>query len=54
MHLDKLKKEAKVWQETGGTHVAGLVYEDNFIAMEDVSRHVAVDKVIGAGALEKL
>ena len=48
----KLKKEAKVWQETGGTHVAGLVYEDNFIAIEDVSRHVAVDKVIGAGALK--
>ncbi len=48
----KLKKEAKVWQETGGTHVAGIVYEDNFIAIEDVSRHVAVDKVIGAGALK--
>ena len=48
----KLKKQAKVWQETGGTHVAGLVYEDNFIAIEDVSRHVAVDKVIGAGALK--
>ena len=48
----KLKKEAKVWQETGGTHVAGLVYEDEFVAMEDVSRHVAVDKVIGAGALK--
>jgi FdhD protein len=48
----KLKKAAKVWQETGGTHVAGLVYEDEFIVMEDVSRHVAVDKVIGAGALK--
>lgn len=50
--FDKLKKAAKVWQETGGTHVAGLVYKDDFIAMEDVSRHVAVDKVIGAAALE--
>ncbi len=48
----KLKNEAKVWRETGGTHIAGLVYEDNFIAIEDVSRHVAVDKVIGAGALK--
>jgi FdhD protein len=47
-----LKDEAKVWQKTGGTHVAGLVNGDNFIAIEDVSRHVAVDKVIGAGALE--
>ena len=48
----KLKKEAKVWEATGGTHIAGLVYEDNFIAIEDVSRHVAVDKVIGAGAIK--
>jgi FdhD protein len=50
--FDKLKKEAKVWQATGGTHIAGLVYQDNFIAIEDVSRHVAVDKVIGACALK--
>ncbi len=50
--FSKLKEEAKVWQETGGTHVAGLVSGDNFISIEDVSRHVAVDKVIGAGALE--
>ncbi len=49
----KLKNEAKVWQKTGGTHIAGLVYEDNFIAIEDVSRHVAVDKVIGAAAIKK-
>jgi FdhD protein len=47
-----LKNESKVWQETGGTHVAGLVSGNKFIAIEDVSRHVAVDKVIGAGALE--
>ncbi len=50
--FNMLKKEAKVWQETGGTHVAGLVSGNKFIAIEDVSRHVAVDKVIGAGALE--
>ena len=48
----KLKDSAKVWKETGGTHVAGIVYKDNFIAIEDVSRHVAVDKVIGAAALK--
>ena len=49
----RLKNEAKVWQKTGGTHVAGLVCGDDFIAIEDVSRHVAVDKVIGAAALAK-
>jgi len=48
-----LKKEAVVWKATGGTHIAGLVYEDNFISIEDVSRHVAVDKVIGAAAIKK-
>lgn len=47
----KLKDSAKVWKETGGTHVAGIVYMDDFIAIEDVSRHVAADKVIGAAAL---
>ena len=48
----KLKDSAKIWKETGGTHVAGIISEDNFIAIEDVSRHVAVDKVIGAAALK--
>jgi formate dehydrogenase accessory protein FdhD len=47
----KLKDEAKVWKKTGGTHIAGIISGDTFIAIEDVSRHVAVDKVIGAGAL---
>ncbi len=50
--FDKLKGEAKVWKETGGTHIAGIVNKDNFTAIEDVSRHVAVDKVIGAAALK--
>ena len=39
------------WQKTGGTHVAGIVYKNKFIVKEDVSRHVAVDKVIGYGIL---
>jgi FdhD protein len=50
--FDKLKEASKVWQESGGTHVAGLVSGDEFFAIEDVSRHVAVDKIIGAGALK--
>ncbi|HTX60832.1 MAG TPA: formate dehydrogenase accessory sulfurtransferase FdhD [Methanobacterium sp.] len=49
----KLKDSAKVWKATGGTHIAGIVFEENFISIEDVSRHVAVDKVIGAGALRE-
>jgi FdhD protein len=50
--FDLLIKKAEVWSQTGGTHVAALVGEGKFIVREDVSRHVAVDKVIGAGLKE--
>ena len=50
--IKQLTDEAKVWQKTGGVHVAQLKYEDNIIIREDVSRHVAVDKVIGAALRE--
>jgi len=50
--LVKLKNKATTWQETGGAHVAALIYKDKFLVKEDVSRHVAVDKVIGAGLME--
>lgn len=49
--IEELKNNAQIWQATGGTHVAGIVYKDNFIVKEDISRHVAVDKVIGYGIL---
>ena len=48
----KLKEESRVWKETGGTHIAALVTEEDFITIEDVSRHVAIDKVVGAGLLK--
>ena len=49
--IEELKDNAEIWQATGGTHVAGIVYNNQFIVKEDVSRHVAVDKVIGYGIL---
>ncbi|WP_405265408.1 formate dehydrogenase accessory sulfurtransferase FdhD [Methanobrevibacter sp.] len=49
--IEELKDNAEIWQATGGTHVAGIVFEDTFVVKEDVSRHVAVDKVIGYGIL---
>lgn len=55
-NIEKLRKNASIWQKTGGTHVAAFVNNDQkeFIVREDVSRHVAVDKVIGAAAIKKL
>ena len=50
--IKHLTYEAKIWQKTAGVHVAQLKYEDNIIIREDVSRHVAVDKVIGAASKE--
>ncbi|WP_400217380.1 formate dehydrogenase accessory sulfurtransferase FdhD [Methanobrevibacter smithii] len=46
--MENLKENAKIWQETGSVHVAQLIYKNKIIIREDVSRHVAVDKVIGA------
>lgn len=46
--MDNLKENAKIWQDTGSIHVAQLIYKNKSIIREDVSRHVAVDKVIGA------
>jgi len=56
LNIEKLRKNAKIWQKTGGTHVAAFVNntKNEFIVREDVSRHVAVDKVIGAAAKKKL
>lgn len=50
--IQHLTDEAKIWQKTAGVHVAQLKYEDKIIIREDVSRHVAVDKVIGAASKE--
>lgn len=55
-NIEKIREKATTWEKTGGTHVAGLVNtaKDKFISREDISRHVAIDKVIGASAKEKL
>ena len=50
--IKHLTDEAKIWQKTAGVHVAQLKYGDEIIIREDVSRHVAVDKVIGAASKE--
>ncbi|MGO1468407.1 MAG: formate dehydrogenase accessory sulfurtransferase FdhD [Tissierella sp.] len=53
---DRLEKEAIIYNTTGGVHGAILVDMDkgNYFVREDIGRHCAVDKVIGAVAKEGL
>jgi len=49
--MDTLQKNSIVWQETGGTHSCGLysLSGELLFMVEDISRHVALDKAIGLG-----
>ena len=49
----ELKKQQKVFEDTGGIHACGLFDVDGRFMMlrEDVGRHNALDKIIGAAML---
>lgn len=51
--VNRLNSSAEMFRKTGGVHVAAIYGEDGNVKTlaEDVGRHNAVDKVIGAGAL---
>jgi formate dehydrogenase accessory protein FdhD len=50
-----LNEKAVLFKLTGGTHSAAIFHKERLIAFaEDVGRHNAVDKVIGAAAMNKV
>lgn len=51
----KMLEEAKVHQTTGGTHSAAIRdHTGKILTIEDIGRHNAVDKIIGAALMEGL
>lgn len=50
-----LNEKSALFKLTGGTHSAAIFYKEKLVAFaEDVGRHNAVDKVIGAAAEKKV
>jgi formate dehydrogenase accessory protein FdhD len=45
--MRELRDKSAIWKKTGGVHSVGLVNGDNFLLVEDISRHIALDKIIG-------
>lgn len=50
---DRLRESQRIFSQTGGIHGAGLFTEDGAVVVvrEDIGRHNAVDKVVGARLL---
>jgi formate dehydrogenase accessory protein FdhD len=49
-NMRRMQEQSALWRRTGGVHSAALVSSEAFLLVEDVSRHVAIDKIIGLAA----
>lgn len=45
--MRELREKSGTWEKTGGVHSVALVNRNNFLLVEDISRHIALDKIIG-------
>jgi FdhD protein len=53
--MNKFQEKAELFRQTGGVHSAALVQADNLqVFADDIGRHNAVDKVIGAALLNNI
>jgi formate dehydrogenase accessory protein FdhD len=52
--VDKLNQNSILFKDTGGAHIAGIFNDSKVVFAEDVSRHCAIDKVIGLTLSEKI
>jgi FdhD protein len=48
---DKMQRSALQWKITGGVHAALIAQGEHIFCCEDISRHTALDKVIGHALL---
>ena len=51
---DKLNQNSILFKDTGVTHIAGIFNEGNAVFTEDISRHCALDKIVGLALHEKI
>jgi formate dehydrogenase accessory protein FdhD len=45
--VEKLNQNSTLFKNTGGAHIAGIFNNGKIVFAEDVSRHCAIDKVVG-------
>lgn len=45
--VGKLNDSCPLFRRTGGTHVVGMFHDNRSLFVEDISRHCAIDKIIG-------